>query len=264
MTRLNHLLGFSAVVILLAAASSGCGDGGGDGGGDDSSPASTQASSTDQGCEDVPEFPVRASQEARGYVVACLTPDQTSVHLKNVSAHVLRVYPTTAGTRIQVASVEQDPGLQAALAVTGSGLVPGTSYFVLPLGGSLVASAPGPVVVQVAPDLALTAEASPARYVADWLASRLQTRGQRLTQTALSCASTAASFARTGAYFQDVLRGALGTAQCSNSLVSALRESGQTQDALHELPQVRNGILEIARPVAEDRLIAFAANVLGH
>jgi hypothetical protein len=258
--RLSHRLCLVLVALLLVIA--GCGDdddanGNGPNGGNGEFPPAPTA---DEGCEDVTDHPNRATAEARGFVVACLSNDETSVHVRNVSSHVLMVFATPSVSRIEPAGVAQEPGVQAALSITGIGWTQSRSHFVLPLGGALVGSGAGPAVVRVEPDLILTAEANAARYVAEWMASRIQARGQALARRVESCATTAAEFAQTNAYVEDVLRGALGTANCATALSDAIREQGQ--DPSFELPRARTAVLKIAQPVAEDRLISFAARIL--
>jgi hypothetical protein len=146
------------------------------------------------------------------------------------------------------------------LAVTGIGWTADRSHFVLPLGGALQARGRGPAVVLIEPLLILTSQANVARYTAEWMASVIETRGRALARRVQSCAVTAAEFARTNEYLEDVLRSALDTAQCGKSMEAAIRELGQ--DPTVELPRARTAILKIAQPVAEDRLISFAAKVL--
>jgi hypothetical protein len=260
MRRRHSHLALGTVLILLALLIGSCGDDddGGNGGG---SPLPEPEANVDSGCEEVPDYPVRGIEGPEGFVVACLTPNLTAMHLRNVSAHVLRVSPGTGVSDIQPTGIDQDPGVQAAYRITGAGYSPSVGDYVLPLGGSLLASGTGPVQVRVTPDLVLTAEANSARYVTNWIVSRFQSPGRRILLSAQSCAQTAANFAQSGAYVADVLRGALDTAQCSNALANAIREAGQNPTV--ELPRARSAILAIASPVAEDRLIQIAANILG-
>jgi len=259
------------ILIVLVLSIAGCGDDGGNGdngGGDNNGggvenrgtpPPTPPGPTGDQGCEDSPSQPNRASSDARGFVIACLSDDRTSVRVTNVSAHVLNVNSTQGISRIEPAGVKTNAGVQAALGVTGIGWTPNRTHFVLPLGGSLLASGPGPATVLVRPDLTLTAEANTARYVADWMTSVVQSRGQALARRVEGCAQTAASYAQQNEYIEDVIRNTLGTTQCIRSLEQALRDDGR---APAELPRARSAIIGIARPVAEDRLISFTARIL--
>ncbi len=224
------------------------------------SPPPEETPFADEGCEDVDGHPVRASQDAKGYVIACLSEDETSLHVRNVSSSVLMVRSTPGVNSIESAGVGEDAGTQAALYVTGNGWTASGSHFVLALDGALIASGPGPAVVNIEPHLSLSAQANSARYVADWATSVVQTRGRALARQVYGCATTAAGFAETGVYVEDVLRGALGTAQCTKALSDALLAEGR--DPAIELPKARSAVLKIAQPVAEDRLIAFLARVL--
>jgi len=248
-------LGLALVLLLLLIG--GCGDDDDNG---EESTGSPPPQTVDQGCEGVSGHPNRASSDARGFVVACLSNDETSVHVTNVSSHVLMVTPTAGVSQIEPAGVDQEPGPQAALAVTGIGWTATGSHFVLPLSGELKASGSGPATVLIEPDMILTGQANVARYTAEWMASALETRGRALARRVQSCAVTAANFARTNEHIEDVLRSSLDTAQCANSLAAAIRDLGQ--DPTVELPRARTAILNIAKPVAEDRLISFVAKIL--
>lgn len=262
--RLSHrrrpaLRCLGAVCLVLVLGVSGCGDDD-SGGTEQSLNVDIGASSAARGCEDAPGHPKRAPVEARGLVVACVSDDNTSVHVKNVSAHVLRINSTPGVDTIELVGVDQAVGVQAALAVTGSGWTVSGTHFVLPLGGAFVASGYGPAAVRVQADLALTAAANAARYVADWMTSLVETRGRALYRKVNVCATTAASLAQRNAYIEDVLRDALDTAQCVRSLSNAIREAGD--EPAIKLPRARTAILKIAQPIAEDRLISAAARVL--
>jgi hypothetical protein len=253
----KRLLGLVAVLGLVAILGVGCDDD--DGSADSTTSPDYSEPVADDGCEDVVDHPYRATREAHGYVVACLSEDGSSVHVHNVSSHVLNVTRGEGVDTVEPAGVEKDPGVRAALGVTGIGWTADGSHFVLPLGGSLVASGPGPAVVFIEPSLSLTAQANSARWVGEWIASRLKVRGQALADKVESCASTAAQFAQQDAYIEDILRNALDTYQCTRALSDALLEEGR--EPQFELPRARTAILEIAQPAAEDRLISFAARV---
>lgn len=257
MRRSFHRPGLILVALTLAIAACGDDEGGDDSGAGTASPATPVA---DDGCEDSPRHSTRAVQEARGFVVACLSEDETSVRVTNVSSHVLMVNSTPGVTSIEPAGVEQDVGVQAALGVTGIGWTSSRDHFVLPLQGTLVASGPGPAVVNIRPNLVLTAQANSARYVGEWLSSFVQARGRALARKVQGCVDTAADFVQSSEYVGDVLRSALGAAHCGNALADALREEGR--DPSFELPRARKAILKISQPVAEDRLVSFAAKVL--
>jgi hypothetical protein len=253
----KRLLGLVVIVGLLATMVVGCDD-------DDSADSSSSSDYysepvADDGCEDLPDHPYRATREARGFVVGCMSDDESSLHVRNVSSHVLKVTRGDGVDSIEPAGVDKDPGVRAALGVTGIGWTTDGSHFVLPIGGSLVASGPGPAVVFIEPDLSLTAQANSARWVGEWIASRLKVRGQALAAKVEGCASSAAQFAQQDAYIEDVLRNALDSYQCTKALGDALLEEGR--EPQFELPRVRTTIIEIAQPAAEDRLISFAARV---
>ena len=254
--RLRYLL-FAALLLALA----GCGDGDETSDGPSfATDAMTEERVPDDGCEAAAGHPNRAAQEARGFVIACVSGDETSLHLQNISSHVLQVTPGHGVDTLEPAGVESGTGTQAALGITGIGWTPDETHFLLPLGGSLVASGPGPAAVNVQPDLVLTAKANAARYVAEWMESFVQARGRALAIKLQACAESAAAFVNGSAYVEDLLRNALGTVACKNTLAQAVREA-EGSPAI-ELPRARSAILGIARPVARDRLISFAARVL--
>ena len=253
--RVIRQLALVATAVSLALAGAGCGDGDDDDG--SGGTRATDASSSDPGCD--PQYPLRATENPPGYFVACLSPDLTTMRVRNVSDEVLLMNAASGVSEIQLIGVDQDFGVRAALQVTGYGTRDGG--FVLPLGSSAVASGPGPVAVNISTSPVLTAEANMARYAANVLSSYLTPRGPALARTVQSCATSAAQLAQTDAYIQDVLREAVKTYNCSSAIQDAFRTE---RNAAVELPRIETAIAEVVRPIGETRLISFAANVLRH
>ena len=141
--------------------------------------------------------------------------------------------------------------------------VPGGWYndgkFVLSVGQSLTASDTQPVFLWFETDLNLTATVTAYRYVGDWVASRLQTRGQALFNRVQNCATSVNGVAN-AAYVEDLLRSVVGTSFCKSLLDDVLREQGI--DPAFELPRAQRQVLQIAKPVLRDRLISIVAKIL--
>jgi hypothetical protein len=156
----------------------------------------------------------------------------------------------------------ESPGVEVAGAVTGSGWDARGETFVLPLGRSLTASSDSRVSLHFEPDFELSGEADVARYVGDWAASRLQTRGQALAQRVQSCATSPAGLVADGEYVEDVLRSALGTQTCYGLLKEVLEE--QRVEPAADIARARSEIFRIARPALEDQLVTYAARLLAH
>jgi hypothetical protein len=246
-----------AVGVVLALAVSGCAD---DdiGGAEQSLNVDIGFTGVERGCESAPGHPKRAPVEARGFVVACVSDDNTSLHVRNDSAHVLRVSAASGVYKIEDAGVDTAVGEQAALATTGSGWTASGTHYVLPLGGALVARGNSPTV-RVEPDMTRTVVGNVARSMVNWMVSRVPLRGRALYQQVQDCATTAAELAQPYAYIEDILRDALGTFTCVRTLTKAILDAGD-EPTIH-LPRARSAILKSARPLAEDRLISFVARV---
>jgi hypothetical protein len=264
--------GLGLAVAALVMTTSGCGDdhqggGGSSSGGSDTEQSYTEptvAAEPDPGCEDVIAHPIRVPADPP-YVVACSAEDGLSLHVENVSAEVLRFSPTDPSIPTEMALDEtylESPGVEAARAVTGSGWDMARETFVLPLGGSLTASSDSRVSLHFESDLGLSAEADVARYVADWAASKLRTRGQALAERVQSCATSAAGLVADGEYVEDVLRSTLGTQTCYGVLKDVLEE--QRVEPTVDVARARSEIFRIARPALEDQLVTNAARLLAH
>ena len=178
----------ATLFLALCLLSLGCGDEDNDSGGtdgdntyaEDTNTATSSSGEADPGCEEVADYPIRITVDPPGYMVMCSTADGLSVHVENVSAHVLRFWPKNNSTLITLeGGTTESPGLEVT-----RGVVPGGWYndgkFVLSVGQSLTASDTQPVFLWFETDLNLTATVTAYRYVGDWVASRLQTRGQAL------------------------------------------------------------------------------------
>lgn len=145
--------------------------------------------------------------------------------------------------------------------MTSSGWDASHETFVLPLGGSLLASSDGAVSLSFDPDLELSAKALVARYTADWAAAKLQTKGAALAQRVSNCAASAQSVLAEGAQTEDVLRSALGTQSCSKLVDDVLRE-GSAADVATDAPRARQQIMAIAKPVLEDELVTGLTKII--
>jgi hypothetical protein len=222
---------------------------------------------TGAGCEGLVDHPFRVPATPSGYVVACSAEGGYSLHVENVSSHVLRFTPSDPSETVYMTLEEPDavsPGLQAAVAVTGGGVDTAGETFVLPLGYSLTAESESVVSMQFEADLELTAEAIAARSVGDWMASKLRTPGQAFVQRMETCATSAADLAAEGALVEDLLRSALGTRSCYSLLDDVLREEGAQPPTELSRARARTQILRLAQPALEDRLISRLARIVAH
>jgi hypothetical protein len=271
------------LLVALALTMPGCG-----GGGDDSAAesgdsfaeqtsaedtsthqASTSDASTenmqpeaprapDQGCE--ASHPIRLRVEPPD-VIACSAVGGLSVHVENVSAHVLLFRPTSLEPPTQMtldATGVGSAGVEAAHAATGSGWL--GDKFVLSTDQSFTATSDALVSLHVERERELTLKALLTQSVVDWLTSRLQTRGQALAQRAQSCA-TAAERVATGTYVEDIIRSGLETPVCDKLLRDVLAEERVPP---WELPRARTQILELAKPVLKDEVVTLATKIVAH
>ena len=210
-------------------------------------------------CEPAPFHPIQVPLPVPGFVVACRNADQSSVHLRNVSPHVLRVEPLAgyANPRIsQVDDGEDAPGVQAAQDGVPSGWY-SDDVFRLSLGESAVVSANGLVGVTWHPDPGLTAKANAARWTAGRLHQLLEqenrplnpaTRWYRLVD---SCAAAGTkAFAEGSRTIRDVLSTVMSANGCRKQIRRALGTSEQSA-----VKQFAGDLLHVARPVAEEQVL---------
>jgi hypothetical protein len=223
---------------------------------DDTSTEATAA--PDRGCE--ARYPLHVRIDPPD-VTACSSKDGLSVHIKNVSAKVLLFWPTYDDPPTEIAldaGGMGSAGVEAARAATGSGWLGET--FVLSIDQSLTATSESPISLQFRTDVGLTAKANVARHVADWVASRFQTRGRAFAQRVQSCA-TAAEGVASGTYIEDVMRSGLETPVCVNVLRDVL---GEQRVPPWAVPRARAEILKLAKPVMKDELVTFVTRIAAH
>lgn len=269
-----HTRALALMFCLLALVLVACGgDDGGDGGGsgevspppaEPPPPEPPPPPSPQSGCEDTTDQPTRVAANPPGYVVACSATTGSSLSVRNVSSQVLRIRPGASSGEMSIvmSDTSSSAGDQAATSVTGSGWDVNHETFVLPLGASLVANGGAPVAVSFAPDLRLSAQALTARYAAEWVVSKLQTRGRALGQRVATCATSASGVVESGARAEDILRSALGTQGCVTLVNDVLRDERVAEPVADDLGRARRQILNFAKPVLQDEFISRVVRLL--
>lgn len=250
-----------AATLAVLAAASGCGD---DGGGpiDDSRLQRKPAKTSNASCRGVRGHPVNVAADPPGDVVACSARDGSSLRLQNVSAYVLRVRPIDLYDRTSMTldRRSEPPGLDAAHSTSGSGFDTRRESFVVPLGRAMTATSDSTVSLAAQADVALTARANVARYLAAWVASNTDLRGEDLARPVRTCARSAPGLVHEGAYVEDALRGALEHPPCQALVDDVARARGA--DPARERLRARRQIFRAARRVLRVRLTAHTTRVL--
>jgi hypothetical protein len=210
-------------------------------------------------CDPAPGHPIQIALPVPGYVVACRNEDWTSVHLRNVSPYVLRVYGRNGYPSPNIEPVDDRPDAPGVVAAQDA--VPSDWYtdgtFRLSLGESAVVSADTPVGVEWIPDRALTAEANIARWAAGRL-SQLAEQQQRALPTrwhrrVASCAAGGERLAEGSETIGDVLAIAMSAKSCKQLVSDVL---GTNQESA--IKRVTGDILYVAKPVAEEEILRQA------
>lgn len=247
---------------LLALGLSGCGDDGSDGYVEDPSAGAAEGRTSNAACRNVSGHPVGVSVGPLESVRACSARDGRSLHVRNGSAHVLRVRPDDLYDRTAMTLLprKEPPGIDAAHSTTGGGLDASRETFVLPLGGSMTARSDSNVSVSVEGDLDLTVVANVARYFAEWIASELPVRGEQLARPVRPCAASVREGVEEDGFVEDALRHAIQTRRCRKVMDDVARENGA--DPLAERANARASIFRRAGPVLREPLRSRGTTIL--
>ena len=214
-------------------------------------------------CDPAPGHPIQIALPVPGYVVACRNEDWTSIHLRNVSPYVLRVYGRSGYPSPNIEPVYDLPDAPGVVAAQAA--VPSAWYtdetFRLSLGESALVSADAPVGVEWLPDSALTAEANIARWTAGRL-SQLAEQQQRPLPTRFhrrvaSCAAGGERLAEGSATIGDVLSIAMGAKTCKQLVGDVL---GTNEESA--IKRFTGEVLSVAKPVAESEILRQVLRVI--
>lgn len=240
----------AAIAALLASAAAGCGDDGSSGYVEDPQTGPAARPVSNAACSRVRGHPVRLNTDPLRDLVACGSRTGRSLYLRNRSSQVLRVRAEDLYDRTRaglIRGIKEPPGIDAAHSTTGGGMDARRESLVLPLDGRMIARSGSTVAVTVEGDLRLTVAANVARYVAEWAASEVSLRGERLVRPVRRCAASIRGSIEAG-YVEDALRLAVDTPVCRRVIDDFARESGADPS------KSREAILRRARPVRRDRL----------
>jgi hypothetical protein len=233
-------------------------------------PSPSRASGAESGavatsCDGARPYRLGISPRASGVlVVACGSYDLTQISLTNVSNAVLSVKLPLRTQDWRVANPLALSFTSTVMAMAVSGGCRVTLWCDLPPSSTVFAAGPAWMTLNFEVDYGNSIKLNSARFLGDWISSKMRTPGQHLAQKAAACAGNAMKAAEVdpSRTWEDALRIAITSYSACSSLVSTVTQS----NARGERARVARRVVRIGKVFAGgswvDQLAYAAARIL--